>query len=78
MKVRRRRALVRGQPAKFWFYDAGHIVLRHPRGMDETDVPIAHLSDPERVKEHYDRLAQKDWVAQEALAEFVQIAAGAR
>jgi hypothetical protein len=78
MRVRRRRALVRGRPASHWFYTQDCIVLRKPGGVEETDVPVAHLIDDALVEEHRRRLSAKTWVSPEALAEFDEIVAGAR
>lgn len=78
MGTRRRRALVRGKPATLWFYADECIVLRHPRGTDETSVPVAHLIDESEVLAHRARLAAKSWVSPAALDEFDAIVAGAR
>ena len=78
MRVRRRRALVRGRPALHWFYAQDCIVIRRPGGVEETDVPVAHLIDETLVEEHRRRLAGKTWVTPEALAEFEEIVDGAR
>ena len=78
MAVRRRRALVRGKPAELWFYADDNIVLRHPRGLDETSVPVSHLVDEGLVRQHRGRLSDKRWVTAEALAEFDAIVEGTR
>ena len=73
---RYRRALVRGERAEHWEYADGILVLRHPRGTDLTEVPIAHLRTP-AMDGHYARLATKTWVTQEAIDELRAIENGA-
>lgn len=72
---RLRRALVRGRSADHWFYAEQHLVLRHPRGYDRTEIPVTHLAHPAQMQEHYDRLATKRWVSLEAIDELREIAA---
>jgi hypothetical protein len=74
---RLRRALVRGRRAAFWHHEDGFLVMRHPRGLTEVEVPIAHLPNAAHMEDHYERLAAKDWVTDEAVDELREIAAGA-
>lgn len=53
-------------------------MIRHPRGEEETEVPIAHLPDAAAMADHYVRLAGKTWITDDAIEELAQIAAGAR
>lgn len=72
-----RRALVKGRRADFWFYEGAHVFLRHPNGRDEDEVPVAHLRDDAAMREHYRRLAGKDWVSRGAIEELREMAEGA-
>lgn len=72
------RALLRGRSCDHWFYSNDCLILRHPRGRDQSEVPVAHLIDDDLMFEHYERLAGKDWVSRAAIDELRQIAAGAR
>ena len=55
-----------------------NLVLRHPGGREETEVPVGHLIDECEMERHYARLAGKRWVSAEAIDELRDIAAGAR
>jgi len=71
-------ALVRGREASYWRVQDNCLVLRHPRGFDYTEVPIAHLVDERMFEEHLARLRARDWVREPAIDELLEIAAGAR
>lgn len=75
---RLRHALVRGQRAQHWLRSGAFLVLRHPSGKEETEVPLAHLASTAAMEEHYARLAAKEWVTSDAVDELADIAAGAR
>lgn len=75
---RYRRALVRGEPARYWDYADGHLHLRHPEGVEETEIPVAHLTSDWHMEDHYARLRTKTWVTTAAIDELREIAAGAR
>lgn len=75
---RLRRALVRGRRASFWFHSNGNLVILHPNGLTETDIPVRHLTDAASMEEHYRELAGKRWVAPAAIDELREIADGAR
>lgn len=78
MPQRLRRALVRGKRASFWHQIDDCLVLLHPDGRNDTDVPIPHLIDDDLMAGHYMRLADKRWVAPAAIDELREIAEGAR
>lgn len=69
-----RRALLRGRRADHWYYEAHYLVLRHPDGKNRDEVPIVHLTNPDAMAGHYERLEGKDWVSRAAVAELREIA----
>ena len=73
-----RRALVRGEPARFWLLRNGAFVLRHPRGHDWTEVPVEHLDDDQQFAAHVERLSGKHWISRDALDELLALRDGAR
>lgn len=72
-----RRALVRGNRARFWLHRDDCLVLPHPDGTNFTEVPVAHLLDDVALEQHLLRLGDKTWVKPAMLAELREIAAGA-
>lgn len=75
---RLRRALLRGRRADHWYYAPHHLVLRHPDGRNQDEIPVIHLPDARIMEEHYARLSTKDWVSAAAIRELREIAAGAK
>ena len=67
-----------GRRASFWFYEGKVVFLRHPNGKEETEVPVAHLTDAVLMDGHVRRLEGKDWVSRGAVAELLEMADGAR
>lgn len=71
---RLRRALLRGRRADHWYYADDCLILKHPDGRNETEVPVSHLVQDDRMAEHYLRLGDKDWVSRAAIGELRAIA----
>lgn len=76
--LRLRRALLRGKPATYWLYRQDNFVIRGSRPGEETDVPVSHLADPDRMEEHFLRLSDKRWIPPAAIAELRAMADGVR
>ena len=69
-------ALVRGRPAVWWEHSNGCLILRGPH-RQETEVPVAHLTDEVELARHILRLEGKNWVEPPAIDELRAIADGA-
>ena len=72
-----RHALVRGRKARFWSIHDDCLVLRHPRGHDWTEVPIAHLAQDDEFQQHLSRLMDKHWISTAQIDELLSIRNGA-
>lgn len=72
-----RHALVRGRRARWWQVHDDCLVLRHPRGHDWTEVPIAHLADEQEFGAHLSRLMDKHWITTAQIDELLAIRNGA-
>ena len=69
-------ALVRGRRAEFWFREADALVVVHPNGRDQTEVPLRHLHDAAEFARHVERLRGKRWISHAVLEELLEIQRG--